>query len=260
MKMKSVLTFLVVCSFIIYGCENKVQTTALDKPVKVFVSWPGGEALPHYVWNKDSDKPEGIEPDLIELILKHAGLEYTYISNYNSKTGTDPRITAITSGKADVSIRGITITPSRSELVDFSMPYYQDGIGALVKRTSIINSVNDLKGKKVYAVDFTTAYSWAQKNLTSSALICHKEDSIYISPEQLLEIDSIDAFLIDYTFLKYQSKRHQSLRVLDQKLTVEPLGIAVSKKNPALLIKINNSIRALSKSGELQKVIERFDK
>jgi len=87
--MKSVLTFLVVCSFIIYGCENKVQTTALDKPVKVFVSWPGGEALPHYVWNKDSDKPEGIEPDLIELILKHAGLEYTYISNYNSKTGTD---------------------------------------------------------------------------------------------------------------------------------------------------------------------------
>lgn len=261
---KRLLIKLLIFQFILISCSgprhHKVKHEKTK--VKIFVSWPGAEARPHYYWPIESDKPKGIEPELIELILNTAKLEYEYVSDFNFSGAGDPRVEAITSGNADIAIRGMSITADRKKKVNFSNPYYKDGLSALVRDSSQIYELKDLNNKRIYAHSYTTAFEWCKANLTNSILYTHDlEDPTirYIEPEQLLAMDSIDAYIIDYSFLKYQEKSRSGLRVLNQKFNSEPIAIAVHKENKLLLDKINKAIKEIKKSGQLETILNDFE-
>lgn len=249
--MKRISSILLIV-IVVFSC---VKSNSNDK-VKIFVSWPGGEGLPHYIWQKNKDKPEGIEPNLIERILEIAELDYEYVKDYDAENVGDPRIESIVKRDADISIRGITINEERKKLVSFSKSYYTDGLSALVRDTSSINNLNDLKGKNVYALKFTTAYNWVNLNIPECNLMTYsKYDTAFVEPQSLLIKGEIDAYVIDYTFIKYIQKSNPTLRVLKEKFTQEKIGIAVSKSQPELLEKINKAISVLEKTGEMEKLI-----
>ncbi len=250
LKMKKV--FIIPILILLVGISCNFKNKKNTEIVKIFVSWPGTKSLPHYEWKENSPKPTGIEPEFIEEIMKRAGLKFEYVNNYEYNKNGDSRIDVLIEGKADVSIRGITITKEREEKVLFSIPYYVDGLGIMTTKNSEIQSVEDLVGKKVYAHSFTTAYTWISKNLQNSNLITYKPNQEeYVEPEQLLRDGKIDAYIIDYSFLIQSVKTNPDLRVLDIKLTFEKLGIAVSKTRKDLLEKINKAIDDLKKEGGL---------
>ncbi|MGY6648321.1 substrate-binding periplasmic protein [Wenyingzhuangia sp. IMCC45574] len=256
--MKKTLTIILTLTLVI-GISYSFKSKTDSKKVRIFVSWPGTESLPHYEWKSNLWKPTGIEPKFVEEIMKTAGLEFEYIYDYKYNNNGDPRIDILTEGKADISIRGITITKDRKEKVLFSTSYYTDGLGIMTTKNSKIESVNDLVNKKVYAHDYTTAYTWISKNLPKSRLITHKEGQNYIEPEQLLREGKIDAYIIDYSYLNHLARINKDFKVLNEKLTSEKLGIAVSKKRKDLLKKINKAITILKKEGALEKLRNRFE-
>lgn len=247
-----ILFILLCCSFL-----NKKTT---NEKIKIYVASPGLEARPHYFWNLNDSFPQGIEPFLIERIFEIAEIEFEYITDFNQFEG-DPRIEAVKSGHADVSIRGISITEERKEQVAFSSPYYIDGLSALVKDSSSIYSLEDLDGKKIFAVKFTTAYDWAKQNLPNSEVISYSDIILKnTSPEELVLYGLVDAYVIDYSFLKEFERKNEEFRVLNSKFTEEPYGIAVDLENEKLLKKINKALEILKKSGELEEIIAGFDK
>lgn len=253
--MKNIFS-IIFSTLILFSCSESIN----KEKVKVFVSWQGGEGLPHYIWHKTKDKPEGIEPKLIERILEIAKLDYEYIKDYDAENVGDPRIESIVKGKADISIRAITINEERKQKVLFSTLYYTDGLSALVRVRSGINSLEDLNGKNVYALKFTTAYDWVKQNIPKCNLMTYEKfDTAFVEPQSLLLTGKIDAYVIDYTFLKYIQKSNPTLRVLETKFTEEKIGIAVSKSKPELLKKINKAISILEKSGEMKKLIVDFE-
>lgn len=243
----------ILIAITLISCFSETRT---DKEiVRIFVAWPGAEALPHYKWETNSSKPIGVEPAFIEEVMKKAGLKYKYVSNYNYEKDGDPRIDVLTDGKADISIRGITITKERKEKVLFSQPYYTDGLGIMITKNSEIKSVKDLVGKRVYAHSYTTAYPWVSENLPNSTLITYRDgQGEFIEPEQLLREGKIDAYIIDYSFLIQAAKTNPDLKVLKGKLTLEDLGIAISKSQKKLQQAIDKAIDELKNEGSLARL------
>lgn len=134
------LIFILTFSF--FGCKGQEENK-----IKIFVAWPGAEYLPSYKWNINEQKPTGAEPLLIEKILSTAGYKYEFVRDYKYNKDGDVRIDVITDKKADVSIRSITINKNRKEKVNFSIPYYYDGISAMVIDESI-KTKEDFKNHK----------------------------------------------------------------------------------------------------------------
>jgi ABC-type amino acid transport substrate-binding protein len=253
--MRGILQLFVFTVFIsILGCQSKKDN------VKIFVSWPGASYLPSYEWTVGESKPKGVEPAIIERILEVAGYSYSYVADYNYQKNGDVRIDAILDRVADISIRSISITPERNKLVDFSDPYYFDGVSALVLQKSSINNREELNDARLFAVGFTTAYQWAKENFPDSNIYDYTKYSDQLAPEELLKFGKIDAYLADRTHLKNLVNNSSQYKLLDGKYTKEPFGIAVKKGNSKLLKDINLAIKTLNESGELAKLTEKFDK
>lgn len=228
--------------------------------VKIFISWPGSKSLPHYSWNYSDSKPTGVEPRLIEKVLKIANIDFEYVRNYQprNKKG-DPRIDVLKENYADISIRGISITKSRKKDVLFSKPYYVDGLGIMIRKSDNISNLKDLTNKVIFAHSYTTAYNYVQEKLKHSKLVTY-ETGKYITPENLLKEKKIDAYIIDITILKQIEKSNPELKVLPMKLTKEQLAIAVSKNRKDLLKKINNAIIQIEEKGGLDDLCTDFEK
>jgi len=247
-NLSKAMTIILLIS-LLFSCTNNTK-------VKIYVSWPGGEGLPHYKWEKGDLKPTGIEPAFIERVLEEAGLEYEYINDLPLQKGGDPRLYSITSGAADICIRGITINENRKRFVLFTNPYYVDGLSALVRKSDSLKTQEDLVGKNVYALEFTTAYPWAITNLPKSTVMTYSEfDTAFVKPEGLLVKNEIDAYIMDKSFLNYIEKFNPTLEVMNRKFTEETIGIAVSKKKPELVEKLNKAMEKLKETGEFQTLL-----
>ena len=247
---------LIIFSLVMLGLSCKSQT---DDKVKIFVAWPGAEYLPSYKWKTNEEKPTGIEPALIEKILTMAGYEYTYVKDYNPANDVDDvRISVVTDDIADISIRSITINEPRKEKVNFSIPYYYDGLSAMVTDNNIENKA-DFSNKVVYAEKFTTAYQWATENLPNAHIVTH-ENFNNEHPQDLLLKGKVDVLLADRTWLMTMARKNTKLKVLDKKFTKEPFGIAVDKNQKELLVEINSAIKKLKETGELDELTAGFEK
>jgi polar amino acid transport system substrate-binding protein len=74
-------------------------------------------------------------------------------------------IPGLQTGKWDVSIGSMTITPERLKVVDFTVPYYYTSGQVFVKKGGMqITGASDLDGKKVGVGAATTYYEYLKKN------------------------------------------------------------------------------------------------
>jgi putative glutamine transport system substrate-binding protein len=238
----------------VLGCNSQDENK-----VEIFVAWPGAEYLPGYKCNVGDEKPTGVEPILIEKILAKAGYGYKFIEDYNYNKDGDVRIDVILDKEADISIRSITINEERKEKVNFSIPYYYDGISAMVIDEKIKDK-EDFKNKIVYAEKSTTAYDWAIKNLPNSKIVNYDDFNSNTYPRDLMLQNKIDVLLGDRTYLLNVKSNNNKFKLLNKKYTKEPFGIAVDKSQTKLLKNINSAIKELKKTGELEKLTSGFNK
>lgn len=235
---------------LLFSCKD-------NSKVRIWVTWPGGQGLPHYNWKKGDDKPTGIEPAFIERILKLAELDYTYVSDFEFSGVGDPRIEVLEKNKADICIRAFSINEERKKHVLFTNPYYIDGITALVRKNDSIKTLSDLNGKRIYTLEFTSSNTWAKENLNNSTLLTYKKfDTAFVKPEGLLLNNEIDAYLLDKSFLMDLAKENNELEVLSSKFTEEIIGIAVNKNKPELVYKINKAMEEMKQNGDFDKLLK----
>lgn len=75
-------------------------------------------------------------------------------------------IPALQTGNLDVVISGMSITPARQQVIDFSDPYYNSGLAVMVRSDNkTIKTLADLNGKVVSAKTGTVAIDWIKKNI-----------------------------------------------------------------------------------------------
>ena len=165
---------------------------------------------------------------------------------------------AMNSGDCDLAASAMTITPERAKKIGFSDGYYDSEQSLLVPAGSSIKSIKDLSGKKVGVQKGTTGKAYTEKNAKGADIKTLDSDGdLYLA----IKAGNIEAILQDLPVnLDHQNdpKQPGKYKVVETYKTDESYGLAMSKKNTALLKEVNKALAELKSDGDYQKIYDKY--
>jgi polar amino acid transport system substrate-binding protein len=164
------------------------------------------------------------------------------------------RLKVAIDGTVDLTIARVTITSTRSRVVDFSRRYYLDGTGIITNRSNITTN-SDLVGKKVAVLNNSTTIASVQYIIPKAQLVGVNS---YRQAQQLLTNGKVVAIAADRSLLIGWSKTAPTYHLLPDKLSTEALGIVIPKglQYDSLRQLVDRSIERWQADGWLQQRIQ----
>ncbi len=213
------------------------------------------DASPLSYENADG-QPSGYSVDLCRRIAAgvkaHLGkqdIEAKFI-----RVTSDERISAIVSGKIDIECGSTTITLSRQEHVDFTLPTFVTGGSVLSLAKNGINGMSDLSGKKIGVVKNTTTVEqlrhYLQQNLIDAEVVIvinRKEGMNQLNPGDIDAFASDQIVLIGQIIEALFPKRYS---LMDETFSYEPYGLVVRRNDADFRLVANKAIAQLYRSGQ----------
>lgn len=190
----------------------------------------------------DGETPTGFDVGLARELSNRLGVQL------NIETAPfDELVQGVHDGTYDVAISALSINPSRSELVDFSSPYYLVN-QAVVAKEGVYEKVSELKGKRIAALGKTTGYDYAEANVSESVVAYKTVAECFAA----LQAGEVAAVVVDEPAANYlMESAYQNCITLETVATCEKYAVAVSKDNRALTDAINQAIDDMDKDGTL---------
>ena len=168
---------------------------------------------------------------------------------------------ALEDDKVDMVLSGLAITPERTEMVSFIGPYMMSG-KSILTRDSVLAKMSgasefNRNELKLLALSNSTSASFVKTVAPDAQLI---EISSYDEGVEMIINGKADALVADMPICVLSVARHPDagLTTLQEPLTVEPIGIAVSKDDPQFYNLVDNYLRAYEKTGILGKIREKW--
>lgn len=192
----------------------------------------------------------GIDAEIAAAVAGKLGMELQI-----EDMAFDSIIPAVTSGKADVALAGMTVTEDRKANVDFTDTYAKAAQVIIVKEDSAVTGPSDLKGKKVGVQQGTTGDIYVTDELGEESVERYNKG---FEAVEALKQDKIDAIVIDREPANVFVSENEGLKILDEAYTEEEYAIAVKKGNTELLDQVNGALKELKDSGELQKIVDKY--
>ncbi len=249
MKMKKVVSMLLVaaCTMGLAACGGSSDSETEDSGDNTLIMATNAEFPPYEYY--EGDEIVGIDVDIAAAIAEELGMELKV-----EDMAFDSIISAITSGKADIGVAGMTVTPDREESVAFTDTYAQATQVIIVKEDSEIAGPDDLVGKTIGVQLGTTGDLYATDIEDATVEQYNKG----FEAVQALTQDKIDAVVIDGEPAKEFVAESEGLKILDEAFTEEEYAIAVAKDNTELVEQINDALATLKESGELDEIIAKY--
>lgn len=241
------------------GCGKKQQPMDLYDSIKQRGSLVVGveKNIKPFSFQNEDGKQEGFEIDIAKQMARiilgdEEAIEFVIVEPSN-------RISYLNSGQADMLIATLTITNSRQNIVDFSEPYYIAGQTVLVNKTGGIKSFADLSKKKIGVTFGTTALEGIKTAIPDSVIQGYKT---YDEAYNALKANEIDAFASDDTVLMGYELNDNSVKMLSQKYTQEPYGIAFRKgtESKRTIEMANNMIELMKSNGKMNQLKNKWFK
>lgn len=133
------------------------------------------------------------------------------------------RLPAVLEDRVDLAIAGMTQTPARMRLVSFSLPYYLDGAGLLV-RDSQHNTLQSLAQGRIGLLQGSSTLAALRYLLPQAHLV---PANSYQAGLTQLQGGSLDAFAGDVSTLVGWQQQQPGYTLLPSVMTTEPLAIAM---------------------------------
>jgi polar amino acid transport system substrate-binding protein len=188
---------------------------------------------------------EGFDIDMLKAVSKAIfndpnKIEYRVIT-------TAQRVPALTGGSVDIVARAMTINCARWQQIDFSTEYYRAGQKVLVAKGAPVNSMADLKGKKVCAPNGSTSMD---KLRTFPGLIPVGSDT-HTGCLVLFQQAKVDAITGDDTILAGLAAQDPYAQVVNAPaFTAEPYGLGVAKNHPEFVRFVNGVLAQMRSDGQ----------
>lgn len=198
----------------------------------------------------------GLEPDLANYLAYTMGVKLRLETMQFSEL-----LGALESGKVDMVISGMTITPRRNLKVAFAGPYFVSGKCVLTRREALasMESAADINAAnlKLTALEGSTSQEFVERLIPSATLITAPD---YDSGVARVLSGEVDAMLADYPICLVTHARYpdEGLVSVITRLTYEPLGIALPANDPLLLNFVENLLGGLALSGRLNELNARW--
>jgi len=193
----------------------------------------------------------GYDVDFAEALAKSLGVKLELVA-----TNPANRIPLLQSGKADLIVADITITPERArQVIDFSTPYFVTGQQFLVPAKSP-DKLDDYSKARIGAVKGTTGEQALHQRFPQSRVLSYDDIPLALTA---LRNGNVQAITQDSTILAgllAEAPDKANFKIIPDLLSKEEIGVGVKKGEPALLKAVNDELVKLEKSGEAAKIYD----
>ena len=201
----------------------------------------------------EGDKIVGIDAEIAAAVAEKLGLELVI-----EDMQFDSIITAVSEGKVDMGLAGMTVNEERLKQIDFTISYASGVQVIIVKEGSSITSVDDLYAEgasyKVGVQLGTTGDIYASGDFGD------KVTQYLNGNEAVLALinGDVDCVIIDNEPAKAFVKANEGLAILETTYADEDYAACISKDNNALLEAINNAIMELTADGTIDAIVAKY--
>ena len=169
--------------------------------------------------------------------------------------GFNAAVMAMETGAADAVIAGMSITPEREELYDFSDPYFESGVGCAVSVDSDATDYSDFAGLQVAAKTGTEGCKFAESIAEEYGFTVAQFDTSAMMYQDVLAGNSVACFE-DYPVMGYEISQGLELKLLDKLESSNNYGIAVMKgENAEFIEMVNAGLKNLKENGKYDEII-----
>src|SRR5579859_4854256 len=261
-----------VLAFAGVACQNAKQTTneapesgtvspapsasggdvwdEIQKAKKVRVAIDLGVAP--YGMTDENMQPAGSDVDTAHALAKDWGVEFELVPT----TGAS-RIPALQTGKADLVISTLSITPERAQVIDFSIPYAAiRQVIAGSKAAGPVKSMADLDHKTVGTVRGTTHDAQLTRDGPKGMKLVRYDDDA--TEGQAFLSGQVDLFSTAQMLLPRLDKKNPARHVETKfVLSTAKLAIGVKKGEKRLLAEVDKWVSANLKNGTLNAIYKK---
>ncbi len=262
---KSMIVFVFLLLFLI-GCAQTNSNTAIASsstaPVidriqqrgTLVVGMTGN--MPPLNMTSKAGELIGYEVDLARAMAKAMGVK--------AKLAVMPfaeLLPALQTGKIDLIVSNMTITPGRNMKVAFVGPYFTSGKAFLTKRKTIALAEEaadiDAKNTKLVALKGSTSQAFVETAIPDATLITARD---YDAAVKMVLEDKVHAMVADYPICVVSVFRYpaQGLLSVVTTLTYEPIGVGVPADDPLLVNWVENFLGIAEGTGLLEELRRRW--
>ncbi|MCE0802241.1 ABC transporter substrate-binding protein [Buttiauxella sp. A2-C1_F] len=192
----------------------------------------------------------GYDVDFAKALAKSLGVKLELVA-----TNPANRIPLLQSGKVDLIVADITITPERAQVVDFSTPYFVTGQQFLVPAASA-DKLDDYGHDRIGAVKGTTGEQALHQRFPSARVLSYDDIPLALTA---LRNGNVQAITQDSTILAgllAEAPDKAKFKILPDLLSKEEIGVGVKKGETALLTAVNGELVKLEQNGEAAKIYD----
>ena len=221
--------------------------------------------------NEDTGKYYGLEIDIANELaerLGYADVEFVTVLPENRKD-------LLQNGEVDCLIACYSIAESREKNFDFSPAYYEDSSIVMVENSSLVASIEGLKGGTIATMSgANTAPQLAQRltyvGFTSGEVVSQTEDHAetvfdtfrlvqldsYRDLSRALEEGTVDAACMDGSIAHTYLNDNRS--VLSFKIATQSYGVA-TQKDSELSKPVSDAVQAMIDDGTVAELTDKWD-
>jgi polar amino acid transport system substrate-binding protein len=194
----------------------------------------------------------GFDVDLVDLVAEELGVQQEIV---NTPFETITTGAAFNTGECDLAAAGMTITPERAEVIEFSEGYFDANQAILARADSDISDEASLAGKTVAAQTGTTGLQYAEENLGDAEVFTYEDLPLSL---QALQNGDVESVINDNGVLYDFAKENPDFEVKFDIETGEEYGMAAKKGNTALIDKVNEVIGAAKEDGRYDEIYQEW--
>ncbi|MGO2387294.1 MAG: transporter substrate-binding domain-containing protein, partial [Psychrobacter sp.] len=226
--------------------ENAEADTATEAPLDLKIATES--SFKPFSYTDAEGNLIGYEIELVDALCEEMNAECEVISQ-----DWDGLIPGLNAQKFDAAIAGMSITPERKEVVDFSDPYFHSGIILIGKKGDDI-SVDELTGQPIASQRSTVSSQYLQNEHDDADIkLYDTQDNAYLD----LTSGRVRALMSDKVvgvdWLKTEAGQEYEIKGDEISTDDDAMGIAFRKGDP-LVAKFNAALAELKDNGTYDQI------
>lgn len=194
----------------------------------------------------------GFDVDLCGAIAQALGVKPEI-----KPVSVEARVPEVKLGHVDIAVANLAYTVSRSEQIQFSDPYYLAKEMLIVKVGDAGQKKADFAGVRLASTKGSTSELSIRLN-KSQPLTFQDTGSAYLAVQQGKARGMVANTMTTTKIVNESKTKGAEMRMIDEPMLYQPIGIGMKKDEPALTAKINEVLVSLDKSGEINKIWDKW--
>ncbi|MCW0981128.1 ABC transporter substrate-binding protein [Agrobacterium sp. BT-220-3] len=194
----------------------------------------------------------GFDVDLCGAIARELGVKAEI-----KPVSVEARVPEVKLGRVDLSVANLAYTQSRAEQIQFSDPYYLAKEMLIVPVDDPGTKKSDFVGQRIASSKGSTSEMSVKLN-KSEPLTFQDTASAYLAVQQGKARGIVGNTMTMTKFVNESKTKGKQMRMIEEPMLFQPIGIGMAKDNPALTAKINEILRKLDADGEINRIWDKW--